>query len=125
MLIGAAKNQPAPELAIDNFMRTYHYTCASSVLYCFIRDVCKLFNCYGQTETDTDNLVWLMMAIYSFGRENGIRDERHRRRAKKPSAENPDREAIVRLLDKADPEALHLILIAARNLTRKGVKPNA
>ena len=64
-----------------------------------------------------------MMAVYSFGRENGIRDERHRRRAKKPSAENPDREAIVRLLDKADPEALHLILIAARNLTRKGVKP--
>lgn len=50
--------------------------------------------------------------------------QRWRRRKKKRSTENPDREAIVRLLDKADPEALHLIWIAARNLTRKGVKPN-
>ena len=79
MLIGAAKNQPAPELTIDNFMRTYHYACASSVLYYFIRDVGKVFNCYGQTETDMDNLVRFMMAIYHFGRENGIREERHRR----------------------------------------------
>lgn len=68
-----------PVLTLEGFMTTYHRTGASSVLYCFIRDVCQLFSCHGQTETDTDNLVWLMMAIYSFGRENGIRQERHRR----------------------------------------------
>lgn len=116
------KPEYMPTMTLDSFMSTYSHTGASSALYCFIRDVCKLFSCYGQTEKDMDNLVWLMMAIYSFGRENGIRGERHRRRVKQNGTDDPERtsytEAILWLLKAADLRKLRLVWVYASHLIR-------
>ncbi len=114
-----------PTLTAREFWTAWNYGPCSTEVWCFVRDLMQLFQCHGETPESTDNLTFLLVAVYNIGYQQGIRKERHRRRVKQNGTENPCREAIVRLLDKADPEALHLIWIAARNLTRKGVKPNA
>lgn len=112
-----------PTLTPNDFIIARKYSPCCSVIYCFMRDLMQRAFLPGTPEQE-EAFAFFLMEVYHVGRIQGIREERHNRRAKKPSTENPDREAIVRLLDKADPEALHLIWIAARNLTRKGVKPN-
>lgn len=94
-----------PTLTAREFWTAWNYGPCSTEVWCFVRDLMQLFQCHGETPESTDNLTFLLVAVYNLGHQQGIRKERHRRRVKQNSTENPCREAIVRLLDKADLEA--------------------
>ena len=87
-----------------------------------MRDLMQLFQCHGETPESTDNLTFLLVAVYNLGHQQGIRKERHRRRVKQNSTDDLERQcyidAVVRLLKKADLRKVDLVWIYASHLIR-------
>ena len=87
-----------------------------------MRDLMQLFQCHGETPESTDNLTFLLVAVYNLGHQQGIRKERHRRRVKQNGTDDPERtsytEAILRLLNAADLRKLRLVWVYASRLIR-------
>ena len=87
-----------------------------------MRDLMQLFQCHGETPESTDNLTFLLVAVYNLGHQQGIRKERHRRRVKQNSTDDLERQcyidAVVRLLKKADLRKVDRVWIYASHLIR-------
>ena len=87
-----------------------------------MRDLMQLFQCHGETPESTDNLTFLLVAVYNLGHQQGLRKERHRRRVKQNSTDDLERQcyidAVVRLLKKADLRKVDLVWIYASHLIR-------
>lgn len=88
-----------------------------------MRDLMQLFQCHGETPESTDNLTFLLVAVYNLGHQQGIRKERHRRRVKQNSTDDLERQcyidAVVRLLKKADLHKVDLVWTYASHLIKE------
>lgn len=88
-----------------------------------MRDLMQLFQCHGETPESTDNLTFLLVAVYNLGHQQGIRKERHRRRVKQNGTDDLERQcyidAVVRLLKKADLHKVDLVWIYASHLIKE------
>ena len=88
-----------------------------------MRDLMQLFQCHGETPESTDNLTFLLVAVYNLGHQQGIRKERHRRRVKQNSTDDLERQcyidAVVRLLKKADLRKVDLVWTYASHLIKE------
>ena len=77
-----------PTLTAREFWQAWNHGACTSVVWGFMRDLMQLFQCHGETPEDTYTLTFFLVAVYNIGRQQGIREERHRRRAKKASPQN-------------------------------------
>ena len=109
-----------PTLTAREFWTVWNYGPGSPEVWCFVRDLMQLFQCHGETPESTDNLTFLLVAVYNLGHQQGIRKERHRRRVKQNGTDDPERtsytEAILRLLKAADLRKLRLVWVYASHL---------
>lgn len=126
-----------PTLTRADYNRIRKYAPARNHLYCFLLSLLQEILSLANSEQE-NNVTWFAMAVFEMGRETGIREERHRRRAKSPIPSPPRKRgrtmtepttraeltaAIVALLDKADFRKLHLVWVyASRLMTLEGEK---
>lgn len=73
-----------PTLTATEFWQAWNYGPCTSSVWCFVRDLMQLFQCHGENPEATDNLTFMLVAVYNIGRQQGIREERRNRRAKTP-----------------------------------------
>lgn len=73
-----------PTLTATEFWQAWNYGPCISSVWCFVRDLMQLFQCHGENLEATDNLTFMLVAVYNIGRQQGIREERRNRRAKTP-----------------------------------------
>lgn len=77
-----------PTLTRADYNRIRKYAPARNHLYCFLLSLLQEILSLANSEQE-NNVTWFAMAVFEMGRETGIREERHRRRAKSPIPSPP------------------------------------